>query len=54
MNFLLLHGAEARLIDLALGTSGNIPLQLFVHKVTELVKQACNDVKGIICIEKVL
>ena len=41
MPFMLVHRAGAKLpIDLALGTSGNIPLYKFAHKVTELVKQA--------------
>ena len=41
MPFMLVHGAEAKLhIDLALGTSSDIPSKKLAHKVTELVKQA--------------
>ena len=39
--FILVHRAEAKLpIDLALGTSGGIPLLKIAHKATELVKQS--------------
>ena len=40
--FMLVLGSKERLlIDLNFGTSGDIPSQYFAHKVTELVKQAC-------------